>query len=123
MTNVLRAGTNRSWLLLAASCVLVYGALSADGNAADEYPDTWIRGFRAECMAPQKGDTSPQARAAYCDCYQDLVKKSVPWRDAQLLDLALSANGEGAFEAKEKAIGDKVTNIINYCKVKSGLVP
>lgn len=107
--------------MLAVFSALVYCALSVDGNAADDYPDTWTRGFRAECMKPQTGDASAQARTAYCECYEESVKRSVPWRDAQLLDLAISAKGADAFDTKEKAIGDKVTNIINYCKVKSGL--
>jgi hypothetical protein len=117
--NILRIHLSR--LLLAAFCGALFCAMSSGASTADEYPDNWISHFRAECLAPKPGDVSAQIRAAYCECYEDSVKKSVPWRDAQILDLALSAKGEDAFDANEKAIADKFTKIINYCKVKAGL--
>lgn len=82
-----------------------------------DYPEAGITNLRKTCM--QRADIPKASMFVYCDCYVDLMQKTVPWRDFLLLDSAISTKGIGALDADEKSILGKALETAFYCSQKT----
>jgi hypothetical protein len=99
-----------AWLL--AALLAVYPTQAQQG-----YPAPGIANLRTTCM--QRKDIPASAMSAYCDCYVDLMQKTVPWRDFLLLDAAINTKGAANLDAGEKAILGRALQTTFYCSQKS----
>src|SRR5437763_1508236 len=90
---------------------LVALVVSASTTAAlsDEYPSGGIAMLRATCA--ERKDIPPAAMQAYCDCYVDLIQKTLSWRDFLFLDSAIRAKGLQGLDAEEGALLGQVVPI------------
>ena len=91
--------------------------MSASPARAQTYPEAGLANLRATCM--QRKDIAAQTMTAYCDCYVDLMQKTVPWRDFLLLDSAIVTKGLAALDTEETAILGKGLQATFYCAQKA----
>jgi hypothetical protein len=89
-------------------------ALSPPAVRSEDYPEAGVSKLRAICA--QREAPEP-AKRAYCDCYIELVQKTVPWHDFLILDSALGTNT--SLDAQEKSIRDKGREVALFCSLKT----
>jgi hypothetical protein len=80
------------------------------------YPPAAIANMRATCHDTK--DIPVNAMPAYCECYIELMQKTVPWNDFLLLESAISAKGPGDLDDEEKVILGKGLQVMSYCSQK-----
>jgi hypothetical protein len=84
---------------------------------AEGYPDAGISNLRRTCE--QRKDIPTQAMTGYCDCYVELMQKTVSWRDFLFLDSAVATKGLAALDADEKTILGKGLQVTLFCSQKA----
>lgn len=94
----------------------IFGLMQIGSALAQNYPDAAVANLRATCA--QRKDIPQASMPAYCDCYVDLMQKTVPWRDFLLLDSAMNTKGVAALDDEEKAILGKALETTFYCSQK-----
>jgi hypothetical protein len=109
-----RRGAGGMFLVIATVASLWCATPMAHAQA---YPEAGITNLRATCM--QRRDLPATALPAYCDCYVDLMQKTVPWRDFLLVDSAIATKGIASLDAEEQAILGKGLQATFYCSQKA----
>jgi hypothetical protein len=103
---------------LGVAGLVIVTALAVGAVAqAESYPEAGIAILRKTCM--QRRDIPAQSVPVYCDCFVDLMQKTVPWRDFLLVDSAVSTKGLGGLDDEEKAILGKGLQATFYCAQKA----
>jgi hypothetical protein len=97
--------------------LLILLLLVAAQAKAQGYPEAGIANLRKTCE--QRRDIPAQAMQAYCDCYVELMQRTVPWRDFLFLDSAVAAKGLAALDANEKALLGKGLQVTLFCSQKA----
>lgn len=84
---------------------------------AQSYPEAGIANLRKTCE--QRRDIPAQTIGPYCDCYVELMQKTVSWRDFLFLDSAVATKGLAALDADEKAVLGKGLQVAFFCSQKA----
>ena len=104
--------------MLRAAAIIGLLALCIVSSAfAQGYPETGITKLRATCA--QRNGLTAQERVIYCDCYVDLMQKTIPWHDFMSLDAAISTKGVSGLDKEETALFAKGMKVTFYCSQKA----
>jgi len=105
---------NRIWLITGVMLVFVLALpLMNTRVRAQDYPEAGITNLRKTCG--KRRDIPSPAMAGYCDCYVELMQRTVPWRDFLSLDSAVAAKGIAGVDAEESAILHKGLQVTRFC--------
>jgi hypothetical protein len=107
----------RCGLTTLAVVVIAVVALAGASACAQGYPPVGLSVLRATCV--QRKDIPQPAIASYCDCYVDLMQKTVPWPDYVLLDLAMGHKPLADLDDEEKSILGQAMETAAYCSQKA----